>query len=73
MTSYSGSTDKMAMNGQLSLCNQTASQRHGTKIKITLIMMTDDDTGNFHVDGPARIAVLLPVWKQRRCTLECVP
>lgn len=35
-------------------------------------MTTDDDTGNF-LDGTARIAVLLPMWKQQRCTLECVP
>lgn len=27
----------------------------------------------FEGDGAARIAVLLPVWRQRRCTLECVP
>lgn len=32
--------------------------------------MTDDDAGS--VGGAAHIAALLPVWKQQRCTLECV-
>lgn len=43
------------------------------RIKITLMLMTDEDTGDIQGDGAARIAVLLPVWIRRRCTLECVP
>lgn len=35
--------------------------------------MTDDDTADVAVDGVSRLAVVLPVWKLRRCTLECVP
>lgn len=39
------------------------------QMRLMMMMMTDDFLG----DGEARAAVLLPVWKQRRCTLECVP
>lgn len=36
-------------------------------------MMFDDDTTNVNVDRVSWITVVLPVWKPRRCTLECVP
>lgn len=57
MTSYSGSTDQKALNGQLSVCDQAAKFRvtpnpaktgnEDTKIRSMMMATTEDDTGNF--------------------------
>lgn len=75
MTSFSVSTDKVLLNvhHRQNLSDTKSNKDRKCGHKIRLMMTTDDDTGNFQDDGAARIAVLLPVWKQQRCTLECVP
>lgn len=72
ITSYFLAQIKWSLTGQLARCDQTPNQATTCNEDTSLMVMTDDDTANFKGDIAAWVAVLLPVWKQRRCTLECV-
>lgn len=75
-TTYSNADDLMGRTTKETAVHYstTANQLTGNGDRL---LTTDDDDEDDDDDisvlqAAARVAVLLPVWKQPRCTLECV-
>lgn len=68
-----GSRQPATQNAKQEVRIENIKKEKTEKKKSRFWMMTDDDTADVTVDRVSRIAVVLPVWKLRRCTLECVP